>query len=194
MFGGLNKEEKEFLSDLSKRMESISKRLEAQDSSLKESFSNLKKDLDEIRIESDFIHEYKKELENIKSSRKDFEESVEKFSIMQMKLYNKIVDNIKEDINKSLIPEVKKLQLISVDIKRYEELKEKIASFEKDIAMLKANLDKVNTIASGIKKEDFELTKFANKIFEADKEKIRLMKDNEALQKLISIERRRSKN
>jgi hypothetical protein len=42
---------------------------------------------------------------------------------------------------------------------------------------------------SQIKKEDFELTKFANKIFETDREKLDLMKKIDSMERLVGERR-----
>ena len=51
-------------------------------------------------------------------------------------------------------------------------------------------MNKFTEISRNIKQGDFELTKYANKLLEADKEKLELMRKIDTLERLISKMRR----
>jgi len=55
---------------------------------------------------------------------------------------------------------------------------------------LSSEIEKFTDISKNIRKEDFELTKFARQVLETDREKLELMRRIDTLERLISKTRR----
>ena len=76
------------------------------------------------------------------------------------------------------------------DSDNYNELKENINKITEKVNNLSEEINKFTEISRNIKKEDFELTRFAHQLIEMDKEKLELMQKIDTLERLVSKMRR----
>jgi chromosome segregation ATPase len=136
---------------------------------------------------NEFFKNFGEDINIIKSLRHDFEKELFDFKLLRSQMQKKIIEKFEEELGKEL-----KIQMDTLknDSESYNELKENINKVTEKVNILSEEMNKFITISSNIKKEDFELTRFANKVQEADREKLELMSKIDALERLVSKIRR----
>ena len=77
------------------------------------------------------------------------------------------------------------------DAEEYNELRNKVAEILSRLNLTTNEISKFIEISRSIKKEDFELTRFARQLLEMDREKLELMRKIDTLERLVSKIRRR---
>ncbi|MFH0868380.1 MAG: hypothetical protein V1831_03630 [Candidatus Woesearchaeota archaeon] len=160
--------------------------------SLKDEVHALKEQIDEnISTVSDKNNEFFKNFDEnisiIKGLRHDFETELFDFKLLRSQMQKKIIDKFEEELGKELKMQTEKLQ---ADAESYNELKENITGISNKVNNLSEEINKFIEISKNIKKEDFELTRFANQLAETDREKLELMHKIDALERLVSKVRR----
>lgn len=123
----------------------------------------------------------------IKEIRHEFEKELFQFQLLKTQLQKKLIEKFEEELGNEL-----KIQMetLKTDSESYNTLKGDLAKVSEKVNILSGEINKFITISSNIKKEDFELTRFANKLHEADREKLALMQKIDALERLVSKIRR----
>lgn len=136
---------------------------------------------------NEFFKNFNENANVIKELRHDFEKELFDFKLLRSQLQKRIIEKFEEEVDKEL-----KIQIDTLknDSETYNELKEKINKITEKVNILGEEINKFITISSNIKKEDFELTRFTNKVLEMDKEKLQLMNKIDALERLVSKMRR----
>ena len=76
------------------------------------------------------------------------------------------------------------------DAEDYSELRKRVAEILSRLNMTSGEINKFLEISRSIRKEDFELTKFARHLLETDREKLELMRKIDTLERLVSKIRR----
>ena len=102
-------------------------------------------------------------------------------------MQRKILDKFEEELQKDL--QVNR-ESLKKDTDDYSELKGKVADILSKINLSSEEISKFMEISKTIKKEDFELTKFARHLIEMDREKLDLMRKIDSLERLVSKMRR----
>jgi len=120
-------------------------------------------------------HEMQKELDDLK--------------VMKSRMQNKIMDEVTTSFKKEIGSYVEDLRK---EIDSYRSAKKVMDESLKEIQNVKGEFEKFNSVASQIKAGDFELTKFANKVFAEDRNKLELLKRIDTLEKVIANQRRNS--
>ena len=82
-------------------------------------------------------------------------------------------------------------EALKKDAEDYNELRKKVAEILSRLNLTSEEINKFIEIGKSIKKEDFELTKFARNLMEMDREKLELMRKIDTLERLVSKIRRR---
>lgn len=173
-------EEIEKISKITKKIEKSEKKIDEQVIIIKKNISeiNTKKELDK------FKDNLTSDLDLIK---KDLSQSIINLKIDLNSKFNSFTQELKDKINQEY-------QLMKNDIKvEKESINELIKLFNKlnaNTNLYQEELSKLIKISKNIKAEDFELSNFAKKIIEYDKEKISLIKENEKLKTIIGRNRR----
>ena len=158
-------------------------------SGLKNELESLKKELDETRNnQHEFLSNFKENLVVIKNLREDFGKELYEFKLLKGQLQRKILDKFEEELQKDL--EVNR-ESLKKDTGDYIELRKKVAEILSKLNLTSDEINKFVEISKNIKKEDFELTKFARHLMEMDREKLELMRKIDTLERLISKIRRR---
>ena len=158
-------------------------------SDLKVELESLKKELNESKkTQDEFLKNFKENLNVIKNLREDFGKELYEFKLLKGQLQRKILDKFEEELQKDL--EINK-EALRKDINDYNELRKNVAQILSRLNMTTEEINKFLEISKNIKKEDFELTKFARQIIEMDKEKLELMRKIDTLERLVSKIRRR---
>ena len=138
---------------------------------------------------TDYWHKNKaKDVVNvIKEISHNFEKEFFQFKLLKSQMQKKLMEKFEEELDKERKIQSEKLE---GDGKIYQELKENISEIIKKVNRLGDEINKFIEISQTIKKEDFEMTRFANKLREMDKEKLDLMRKLDTMERLVSKMRR----
>lgn len=136
---------------------------------------------------NEFLKNFNENMDLIKTVRHDFEKELFQFKLLKTQMQKQILEKFEEELGKELNIQSEKLKS---DAESYNELKENISSISQKTNSLSEEMNKFIDIGRNIKKEDFELTRFANKLMEMDKEKLVLMEKINTLERLVSKMRR----
>lgn len=156
---------------------------------LRNELEALKKELTEIRAnQNEFLKSFKENLFVIKNLREDFGKELYEFKLLKAQLQRKILDKFEQELQKDL--ELNR-EYLKKDIEDYNGLRKKINEVLSRLNLTNEEISKFTEISKNIKKEDFELTKFARHLVEMDREKLELMRKIDTLERLVSKIRRR---
>ena len=114
--------------------------------------------------------------------------TVVEFKLLKGQLQRKILDKFEEELQKDL--EVNR-EALKKDTQDYNELRKKVAEILSRLNMTSEEINKFTEISKSIRKEDFELTKFARHLIDMDREKLELMRKIDTLERLVSKIRRK---
>jgi len=149
---------------------------------------NVKNNLDDIESKSrDVLKNFQEDVEMIKGLRHDFEKELYQFKLLKSQMQKKLLEKFEEELGKELKMQTDKLQ---DDSEVYNELKENIGEMTIKVNHLGEEINKFLKISQTIKKEDFEMTRFASKLREMDREKLDLMRKLDTMERLVSKMRR----
>ena len=159
---------------------------------LKSEIGTLKQQINENISEinnknNEFFKNFNENVNVIKELRHDFEKELFDFKLLRSQLQKKIIEKFEEEVSKEL-----KIQIDTLknDSEIYNDLKVNINKITEKVTILSQEINKFIAISSSIKKEDFELTRFTNKVLEMDREKLELMNKIDTLERLVSKIRR----
>ncbi|MEK6983204.1 MAG: hypothetical protein AABX33_01410 [Nanoarchaeota archaeon] len=176
---------KEEIDIINKNIEENSKII----SSLKNDLEKLKKELNDANInQQEFLKNFKDNLFVIKNLREDFGRELVDFKLLKAQLQRKILGKFEEELQKDLEVNRENLRKDSED---YSELRKKVSEVLSRLNLASEEINKFIEISKSVKKEDFELTKFARHLLDMDKEKLELMRKIDTLERLVSKIRRR---
>lgn len=159
--------------------------LKAEMGSLKQHVNSNMNEIDNKRIE--FFKNFNENIELMKTIRNDFEKELFQFKLLKTQLQKRLVERFEEELGKELKMQTDKLRS---DAELYNGLKENLAQITGRVNNLGDEINKFVMISRSLKKEDFELTKFAGQLLEMDKEKVELMRKIDTLERLLSKMRR----
>ena len=158
-------------------------------SDLKNELESLKKEFAEAKLlQQEFLKSFRDNISAIESMRKDLGSEIFEFKLLKSQMQRKILEKFEEELHKNL--ESNK-ETLKKDIDDYNELRKKFNEILSTINLTNNGLNKFIEIGKNIKREDFELTKFAKQFLEMDNEKLRLMRKIDNLEHLISRMRRK---
>ena len=158
-------------------------------SELKVELESLKKELIETKkTQDEFLKNFNENLFVIKNLREGFGKELYEFKLLKSQLQKKILEKFEEELQKDL--EVNR-ESLKKDTDDYSELRKKVAEILSRLNLTTEEISKFIEISRSIKKEDFELTRFARHLLEMDREKLELMRKIDTLERLVSKIRRR---
>ena len=158
-------------------------------SELKNELESLKKELNENnKTQQEFLKNFRDNLATIKNLREDFGKELYEFKLLKGQLQRKILDKFEEELQKDL--EINR-EALKKDIDDYNELRKRVGEIASRLNLTNEEITKFVEISKSIKKEDFELTKFARHLIEMDREKLELMRKIDTMERLVSKIRRR---
>ena len=158
-------------------------------SELKSELTELKKELNETqKTQQDFLKNFKDNMFVIKNLREDFGKELYEFKLLKGQLQRKILDKFEEELREDLKVNRESLKK---DAEDYNELRKKVSEILSRLNLTTSEINKFMEISKSIKKEDFELTKFARQLIDMDREKLELMRKIDTLERLVSKIRRR---
>lgn len=183
---------KEIIDSFSGNIEKQKKQISALSSEIKDTkkgFQELKNEIKEMKASQENIaRELEKSLGSIKNSAESLDTEIKDFKLLKGQITSKIIESVKEEIQNSFLDSMERLK---TDVKRFNDLRDELLKMKSKLDSLSGEINKFQEISRKIKKEDFELTKYAKMITAQDNEKLRLMKQIDTLQRLISRERRK---
>ena len=175
---------KELIDDINRKVESHSNDV----NSLKIELSELSKQLGEIKgTQTEFLTNFRDNLDVIHESKESLKKEVYDFRLLKAQTQKNIMEKFEEELGNELKVNSEKLRN---DLEEYNKLKEQTASIVGQIKNVSGEINKFVDVSKNIKKEDFELTQFANQLLQQDKEKLELMRKIDSLERLISKMRR----
>ncbi|MFH1849035.1 MAG: hypothetical protein ABH879_02505 [archaeon] len=152
-------------------------------------FSRFTKEFADVREKQrELISSLSRDINVIRGSSEELKEQVYEFKVLKSTLQRKILSKFEEEIKDTVRESRERLE---IDTSEYDQVKDNIKKASETFAELGAQISKYIEIGRQIKKEDYELDKFAKQILKADREKIELIRKIEVLERLISKERRR---
>ena len=158
-------------------------------SELKNELTELKNQLSETRkLQQDFLKNFREDLAVIKDLREDFSKELVEFKLLKGQLQRKILDKFEEELAKDL--QVNR-ESLKKDTEDYNDLRKKVAEILSRLNLTTDEIAKFIEISRNIKKEDFELTRFARQLTYMDREKLELMRKIDTLERLVSKIRRK---
>lgn len=175
---------KELIDEINKKVQDHSTEV----NTLKQELTTLNKALDEIKgNQTEFLTNFKDNLNTISESKENLKKEVYDFRLLKAQTQKNILEKFEEELGNELKVNSEKLKN---DISEYNTLKNKMESMVSTLDKLSVEINKFSEISGNIKKCDFELTKHAQNLVEADKEKLELMRKIDTLERLISKMRR----
>ncbi len=154
-------------------------------SELKESFFNVKKQINKDSIE--LADSLKEKINSITDLKNDFEQEITNFKVFLSNQKKGMLEDLTKEFKEEILTHTDNLK---GEISSYTELKQQVSYILNQTSTLTEEIQKLNEISKNIRKEDFELSRFVDKVTEMDKEKLRLMKEIDTLQRLIAKSRR----
>jgi len=169
---------------------------------LKEELDTLNKELqDNKNLVKELSELFKKELSELKEIKENQIDFLNQFKIAATQVKEELKSELSQfqAINKGLQNQVlAKFEKETIDyfnryndeIKlnkdNYEKLKQDLESAAQKLISMNTEITKLVDISQNIKKQDFELAQFSQKIFEEDKNKLELMKKIDELERLMA--------
>lgn len=141
-----------------------------------------------VKVQRELVKDFQQNMGELQALKKDLEKEVYDFKLFKGELQGKILQKLETGIKDEVAAGMKQMEH---DASAYNELRLKVNTLLSSVANLSVQIDKFTEISRGIKKEDFELTKYANKIFQEDQEKLRLLKKIDSMERLVASMRRR---
>lgn len=178
------REIKEKLEAVEKKMHEIE--INAQKHS-NEVIAKIEKEVHEIKhAQHGYVSLFSKDLERIKELQAEFEKALRTFHQNHSQLYESIYSKLQKEVKEHTLP-------LKEAVAEFNALKPEARKLIDSFGAVNEGIAKLNIVAQGIKKEDFELKTYAKELLKADNEKLRLMKEIETLKRIISSERRRQR-
>ncbi|MAG16330.1 hypothetical protein CMO88_04680 [Candidatus Woesearchaeota archaeon] len=157
--------------------------------SLKEDITSAKSDMKSlIEKQQQLINENTNALRTVKELKEQLGESIDSIKIISSTIQNNLVRKTTDELN-NLTQEISSKLSGSENLKK--EVEDTATSVKNELNNLGDEIKKLQTVSSSIKAEDFELSKFSNQLQAADNEKLKLMRQLDSLQRLVSSLRRR---
>ena len=133
--------------------------------------------------QKEFLKAFHDNIDNIKNLREDFGKELFEFKLLKGQMQKKILDKFEEELQKDL--EVNR-EALKKDADDYSQARVKMSEMLSKMATTSDEIAKFVEIGRNIKKEDFEMTKFARHLIEMDKEKLALMKRIDDLERMLA--------
>jgi methyl-accepting chemotaxis protein len=155
---------------------------------LKTILNNLSENYQKLNDENSLVTtKLNSEIETISQLSESLQKRINSFKLIEDNIKKKFCEDTKIVISE-------KLDFLNSIGTHYKALMENTNSIKKEIQEIIPQIKDFKEISRNIQKSDFELSKYANYIAKEDKEKLRLMQENERLKQIIAKERRSNTN
>ena len=151
---------------------------------LSNNFDNFKNKFSEVKnAQDELLKNLKDNIDIIKSLRGDFEKELYEFNLIKSQMQKKILDKFEQELQKDL--EMSR-EALKKDVADYDAQRRNMGDVALRLKSANDGIMKFIEISKSVRKEDFELTKFARHLIEADREKLELMRKIDTLERLVS--------
>jgi chromosome segregation ATPase len=135
----------------------------------------------------DIIDETRKSVQDIHILAEDFKKEIYDFKIMKTQMQKEIMQRFESELQSELRTQIGNLKDTQ---ERYETLKNNVSIVSQNVTVLMDEVIRFKEIAKYIKDSDFHLNKYYRNLEESDKEKIRLLKKIDNLERMVAKMRR----
>lgn len=166
--------------------------MKSENEGLRKDIHELKSEVKKLRESTDeFLDEFSENIKSLKNLKGDIEGELSDLKLFKSRLNHTIKDELLTEFRNNVNETCDRLK---TDVKQYNDLKHKLEEMAKTMELANQNMHNFNKIASEIKEKDFSLERYAKQLQKQDSEKLELMRKIDALERLISVERRRKHN
>ncbi len=180
------------LETLNKKVGSYETEVESLSSSMrsfKEEISILRNDVKEVTsTQHEFLKSFREEMKHIKDTREQFSKTVYDFSVLKKEMQKEILQKFDTKLQEELIDHCKELEH---SMEKYNNLKDTLHNNGKSFKEATEQMERLKSIASGIKNADFEFSSFAKQLKSAQDDKLALQRKIDSLERLVSRIRRK---
>ena len=156
--------------------------------SMKTDLQGLKEQMHDFQKQNKaFLTSFQEDTRNIRPLNDDLKKEIYDFGLLKAQLQQRILDKFEQELKNKLNISTEKLEK---DMQHYTDARRQVEQMAARMNEMGAEVSKLLSISKNIRKEDFELTHFANKLLEMDREKLSLMQKIDTLERLISKLRR----
>ncbi|MBI3034421.1 hypothetical protein HYY72_04640 [Candidatus Woesearchaeota archaeon] len=117
--------------------------------------------------------------DSVRQLNAELEDSVTDLKLLKSQLQSRVAEKIESEF-RVLLSRFEK------DVESIGRMKAEMAGFASEASRLKAEVERLNRISSSIKSADFELADYARRLAADDAEKLRLMRQIDSLERLVS--------
>ena len=179
------------LMKLKDELDSLNKQLASHSEmvvSMKTDLQGLKEQMHDFQKQNKaFLTSFQEDTQNIRPLNDDLKKEIYDFGLLKAQLQQRILDKFEQELKNKLNISTEKLEK---DMQHYTDARRQVEQMAARMNEMGAEVSKLLSISKNIRKEDFELTHFANKLLEMDREKLSLMQKIDTLERLISKLRR----
>ena len=179
------------LMKLKDELDSLNKQLASHSEmvvSMKTDLQGLKEQMHDFQKQNKaFLTSFQEDTRNIRPLNEDLKKEIYDFGLLKAQLQQRILDKFEQELKNKLNISTEKLEK---DMQHYTDARRQVEQMAARMNEMGAEVSKLLSISKNIRKEDFELTHFANKLLEMDREKLSLMQKIDTLERLISKLRR----
>lgn len=182
------KDLEEFSKKINQSIERIEKSIEASGNNFNSLIEKKHSDvLDKIRDvdeRNSFLgKELEKEISKFKRLNENLKKRVDSLRILENWLRENFIKEVKSEMSN-------KMDFLDQTTADYNKFRDSLLNTKSKLMKIEEEIAKFLHISNSIKQADFELSKYAREIEKEDREKLRLMRENENLKHIISKERR----
>lgn len=182
----LTKDVEKRVEELNSDVKALIEEIKASNSSMIAALGKLNDRIDMIELHNgQLFTEFVSDVSKIVTLIEQFNSELNEFKLAK----NNIISVISEDVGRQLNDTTTKLK---TDLDAYNKAKESFSKLVREADSISENLVKFNKVMNNVNEVDFSLSKYVDKVNMQDAEKLRLMKQIDALERVISVERRRN--
>ena len=157
--------------------------------SVSESVREIQADLERAnRNQAESLATFNKRMQDIKEISDQFKKSVYDFSVLKKDMQNEILSKFDTRLREELI---RHSESLSHSMEEYDKLRSAVHDQGRLFKDLTKETEKLCGIAAGLKKSDFEFTRYADRIRKTEQEKTELLRKIDALERLAARLRRK---
>ena len=175
--------------DIEKQISGIKKEQEENTAKILDSLKQFEESIIAVRSEhKQLIEESRAANESVAKLKSETEESIASVKMISSAIQSTLSRKITDEMH-SMTQEISGKLSIGERLKK--EMEESMLQIRDELKQLCAETAKLKTVSSGIKQQDFELVKFAEKLKAVEDEKLGLIRQVDSLQRLVSSLRRK---
>ena len=157
---------------------------------LKDEMQALRNDISEDReqmaelrnLQADYVAKFEQNLGKLQILNNDIEKELRQFRALQSELSRKLMEKLEQELALVVVHAKEKL---TSDVNKSRQLQDSVDMTARQLSTLQNTVARLVDVASGIKKEDFSLSKSISELKKTNEEKIQLMQEVDKLKSMI---------